>query len=628
MMLSVLNRYAVLLAILKGRAAADFELYRFYDQDSLIAGLALSSSCLAALNATVHCDEDSINILGNGADIHYWTTDDLNTLCTSDCVSSLSSWTSNVENVCADETTVQAGVIVQAKSLPLTFKYNAGLVCMRDSASNWCFLESQTWQGSDYIRYDPTMCFSNGDDNSTIAPECTDPDFDLNVVTDQMQAMTNIYKKDLYCNECFLELYRQRLQNPWLPITNFTDYLIDQFYDVQKSCSTTLPYTTSSSTLYIGTAAAPTASRSATTTAGASPTATGACLGQVVQPITNWLTCNDLCDMYDILSGKFRYGISTGDARVITQDYTCYFDQPLCIPLPCELDTVWDGASWVVAPELQLGNACVKGKPKIKQRKQNFSRMNHTNSAPVRNSAPGGTFPKPNATITAPGATGSPTYYTATTPAHPTQSGTISKCGDFYLVVSGDDCSTVDQRFGINFSQLQALNPYLNDDCQNLWLNYDVCVAGVTPQTVSTDGTCPPGVTCAGSAFGDCCSPYGHCGTGPDYCVNTNGTATQDGSCGPDHGGTTCTPQFGTCCSIYGYCGNGTDYCGPGNCFSGTCDPDTGGPSTNGECGPTFAGNKTCTGTQFGTCCSKSGFCGSTSDYCAGPNCYSGACTS
>ncbi|KAL2168754.1 hypothetical protein VTG60DRAFT_6863 [Thermothelomyces hinnuleus] len=198
-------------------------------------------------------------------------------------------------------------------------------------------------------------------------------------------------------------------------------------------------------------------------------------------------------------------------------------------------------------------------------------------------SAPGGTFPKPNATVTAPGATGSPTYYTPATPAHPTQSGTISACGNYYLVVTGDDCFTVCQRFGLNFTQLQAYNPYLTDDCLNLWLNYDVCVAPVTPQAVSTDGTCPPGVTCVGSGFGDCCSPYGFCGTGPDYC-------------------------------------------GPGNCYSGDCDPDEGGPSTNGECGPNFAGNKTCLGTQFGDCCSTSGFCGSTSDYCSGDNCYSGAC--
>lgn len=30
---------------------------------------------------------------------------------------------------------------------------------------------------------------------------------------------------------------------------------------------------------------------------------------------------------------------------------------------------------------------------------------------------------------------------------------------------------------------------------------------------------------------------------------------------------------------------------------SGQCDPDIGGLSINGECGPNFAGNKICTGT-------------------------------
>lgn len=82
------------------------------------------------------------------------------------------------------------------------------------------------------------------------------------------------------------------------------------------------------------------------------------------------------------------------------------------------------------------------------------------------------------------------------------------------------------------------------------------------------------------------------------------------------------------CCSIYGYCGDNTDFCGAGFCYSGNCEPNIGGPSINGECGPSFAGNKTCTGTQFGNCCSVSGYCGSTDDYCAAGNCYSGACKS
>lgn len=316
MMFSSLRSRVGLLIALVALAAADFELYRYYTEDALISGLALSSSCLAALNATVLCNETSIATLGNGADIHcksilasigpnktstltsptssVWTTSDVNYLCTADCVASLDSWQSNVETVCADETTVQAGVIVQAKALPLQFTYNAGLVCMKDSASNWCFLESQTWQGSDYIRWDPAMCYSNGNDNSTVAPQCSDPDFDVDTITSEMSALTNIYDEDLYCNECFLELYRQRLLNPWLPITNFTDYLIEQFDDVQGNCSTTLPYSTSSSTLYVGTATATTTTTgSGTTTA---PTTTATCLGQTVQPLSNWLTCNDLCD--------------------------------------------------------------------------------------------------------------------------------------------------------------------------------------------------------------------------------------------------------------------------------------------------------------------------------------------
>ncbi|CAG8109670.1 unnamed protein product [Penicillium salamii] len=77
---------------------------------------------------------------------------------------------------------------------------------------------------------------------------------------------------------------------------------------------------------------------------------------------------------------------------------------------------------------------------------------------------------------------------------------------------------------------------------------------------------------------------------------------------------------------VFGYCGNGTDFCGAGNCYAGNCDTDDGGPSINGECGPVFAGNKTCTGTHFGDCCSTSGYCGSTTDYCSPPNCYSGEC--
>lgn len=232
-------------------------------------------------------------------------------------------------------------------------------------------------------------------------------------------------------------------------------------------------------------------------------------------------------------------------------------------------------------------------------------------------------------------------YHTTATPATPTQSGSVIACGLYYKVVSGDTCNQICLIYGITFAQLQKLNSYLNNDCTNLWLGYSVCVAEVAPEPVSTNGLCGPSndfATCNGTSFGSCCSISGYCGNGDAYCSPGNCYAgactgptsgvTTNGTCGPSWGGLTCdNPNFGPCCSIHGYCGTGTDYCGAGNCFSGACKTDNGGPSINGECGPLFAGNKTCTGTQFGNCCSKSGYCGNSSDYCSGSNCYSGACT-
>jgi hypothetical protein len=115
-------------------------------------------------------------------------------------------------------------------------------------------------------------------------------------------------------------------------------------------------------------------------------------------------------------------------------------------------------------------------------------------------------------------------------------------------------------------------------DCTNLWLKSSVCVGEVTQPAISKNGLCGPQnnfTTCTGSTFGTCCSTSGFCGSGNDYCspgqcysgaCTGSPTSTLNGTCGPSVGGLTCdNPRFGPCCSIYGFCGSGTDYCGPGN---------------------------------------------------------------
>jgi len=47
----------------------------------------------------------------------------------------------------------------------------------------------------------------------------------------------------------------------------------------------------------------------------------------------------------------------------------------------------------------------------------------------------------------------------------------------------------------------------------------------------STDGSCGNGITCSGTRYGACCSPFGYCGTGSDYCSLENGCQASWGYC-------------------------------------------------------------------------------------------------
>ncbi|KAF2472769.1 uncharacterized protein BDR25DRAFT_220067, partial [Lindgomyces ingoldianus] len=577
-------------------------------------------------NKTVDCDEATAHMSAKGMDENYWYKENITKLCTSQCSTSVNAWLKSVESDCATDTITQGGMVVQAKTVPLQYTHAYNVACLQNSAKEWCFLESQTWSGSDYVRYHPAMCLQDQ------PPElCNDPDFDIDQINPSLQTITGLYSSSLYCNECFLKLWRQRLLSPFLVPGNWTKYRMDQFETLQKNCSTSMPYSTSASTLYIGTPNATTPTPTSGTIITWGVTITPTCTGQVVQPLATPLACNDLSDLYHV---------STGDVKVATADPFCSFDKPICLPLACELKVITKYGETCASLTAQISNSTRK----VTQQQFFGWNQNIQGSCDdlaldqrVCTSPPGGHW-STNSTIISP-TSGSSVYYTTATPLYPTQTGSITNCGRYHEVVEGDTCNLVCLLYGITFAALRKFNTYLNVDCTNLWLKSSVCVGEVTPEPVSQDGLCGPNnkhATCTNSKFGSCCSVHGFCGDGTDYCSPGNcfsgkctgpPTSTTNGTCGPDVGGLTCdNPKFGPCCSIYGYCGDGKDFCGPGKCYSGKCDPDIGGPSINGECGPLFQGNKTCTGTQFGTCCSQYGYCGSTDDFCKGKNCYSGAC--
>ncbi|KAK4242565.1 hypothetical protein C8A03DRAFT_40064 [Achaetomium macrosporum] len=129
---------------------------------------------------------------------------------------------------------------------------------------------------------------------------------------------------------------------------------------------------------------------------------------------------------------------------------------------------------------------------------------------------------------------------------------------------------------------------------------------------VSTDGRCGNGVTCAGTRFGSCCSAFGYCGSGEDYCSVDNGCQVAWGSCDDDGTGATTTTRTTLATR------SSTIAPSISKSSSSAQPTQTGGGglavSTDGLCGPEV--KQTCTGSSFGTCCSSAGKCSSNTISC------------
>ena len=72
--------------------------------------------------------------------------------------------------------------------------------------------------------------------------------------------------------------------------------------------------------------------------------------------------------------------------------------------------------------------------------------------------------------------TSTTTTTTSVATPSPTQSGMVSNCDAFYLVASGDTCTTVAQKEGVSVTDIVSWNPDVGTGCTNLWLGYYICV--------------------------------------------------------------------------------------------------------------------------------------------------------
>ncbi|CAK7219745.1 hypothetical protein SBRCBS47491_003954 [Sporothrix bragantina] len=80
-----------------------------------------------------------------------------------------------------------------------------------------------------------------------------------------------------------------------------------------------------------------------------------------------------------------------------------------------------------------------------------------------------------------------------TGPPSPLQPGTLSNCTGYHLVVSGDQCGTIESNAGISSAQFLAWNSGVNADCTNIEIGYYVCIAGGSGVVSSIPSPLQPG---------------------------------------------------------------------------------------------------------------------------------------
>ncbi|GJC90661.1 lysM domain-containing protein ARB_01155/01156 [Colletotrichum liriopes] len=448
-----------------------------------------------------------------------WHSSNMTEGCTASCEADINRWVSNVRLRCTGDEMKEMGNIIRPWSLPLIYQHKYQLGCMRGSASEWCWLESLKWQGSEIRQYDQDLCATG--DPEFDADVCFEEGFNQYAIEADDVRLSNLYEKDLdsfglltiflqLCSDCFLKIFHHRLLAPVLEKSEFTDYLVEQHGELETFCSTAMPLTTSSQDLFLRTMPIPTP----TTTDSAPPVMT-TCAGQLIEPNPTQLWCDKLSE---------NYNVPTGDLIVLTGDWACGMTKAICAPPACPLKHVGFEQQWTCESLRALISTAENNVTAVEFASWNKRIVgtcdNVRGDQYICTGPPGGKyeFPPP---VHAPT---SASYYTTATPALPTHAGTTDGCGKYHDVRAGDTCYGIALREcrischwvcslrldeltdprSITLEDFLELNPQIWTNCTNLWLDYSYCVAPVlVPPTTSMPSAVDPDLATVAHTMGD-----------------------------------------------------------------------------------------------------------------------------
>jgi len=280
-------------------------------------------------------------------------------------------------------------------------------------------IESLNWVGSDVIRPD---CGVDPTD-----PSCSNP----SNVTAQNQRIANLYNDTMLCSDCFMKMFYQRLSSDYLPDSDYSDYLVDQFQDIQDVCSTTVGnlstrafYPYPAATTYVANATTTAANATGTPAMATSTTITSSI--KTPTPTQTGMFSN--CDnFYHAVSGDSCSSIATAHNIALSD-----FEN-------------WNPAVGVNCTGLFAGYYYCIG-------------------------------------IIPTSASATPSIATPT----PTQTGMVSNCDNFYEAISGDSCYTIATTHNITLTDFENWNSAVGVNCTDLFAGYYYCIGIVLDTTSSS----------------------------------------------------------------------------------------------------------------------------------------------
>ncbi|KAK2014359.1 hypothetical protein LZ32DRAFT_603389 [Colletotrichum eremochloae] len=485
--------------------ASAFTLWPLVDTQGLSEVLNISTTCISALNTTLACNPDLFQWTSK-VDSIYWTSDNTTQLCTTGCLESSRQWREDVAESCEGEFLRSGDRLVEADTLSTRFAEGLEIACLRSSADEWCFVESQEWVGSDVVRPD---CAENPSD-----PWCINP---ANVTAENSR-MANLYEDDLLCSECFLKLMHARISSEFLPDEDHSDYLVEQFQDIQDVCQTTIAAEVMTRSLpNYPTVLTPTPTYgegpARVTDTEPEETELSCGEGQVVINVMgtysndSFQACNDI---------SLKYGVATGSLLVATGNEACYVEaREVCGPRPCQLLRVHQGQTCEsIASAISNATDPVNGAQLATWNPNILGACDHlVEDQYICVTRPGGSWIPPAIDSLPDGGSGpvrggpgsTPTLEIIDNPTAPIdpwllQEGIAEDCTRYVIASSGANCWKIANDAAIEQSRLFELNPVLGPEgefCDTMvWKDYYYCV-GVNGEgsPVTTTRTSVPATT-------------------------------------------------------------------------------------------------------------------------------------